>query len=463
MVALAIEIADTGLTALREGADPVFEPAYAIVDRDGLVLGETARAQSRLRPRQSHHLFWSSLSEDDVPGTEYTQADLAHAHLERVWQHNGEGVDRVVLVVPPGLNRDQLGLVLGLAQECGIPVTGMADAAVASCTAPAEDAQLIHLDAGRHAFFAAVIEQSAGGARRGRVAALDSVGLDGLRDLWVREISQLFLAHTRFDPFHDARSEQSLFDRLRDWLRAATESADPVPLALEFEDQQFETELDPAQLAAAAAPTYRALLQLLAGLREPGAPVVIVLGERLSSLPGLAASLARMERARLVALSPGAAVHGALARLEHFPAGGDAVILTRQLPFVGESIAVEASDVTPAHDVEPGRKDADERATHVVWRGVAHALGERPLVVGSEAANGARAIALSDMPGVSRRHCELRLLDDGALLTDLSRYGTFVNGSRAATETMLAPGDVLRIGTPGEELLLIRLEHDHGP
>jgi serine/threonine protein kinase len=49
-------------------------------------------------------------------------------------------------------------------------------------------------------------------------------------------------------------------------------------------------------------------------------------------------------------------------------------------------------------------------------------------------------------PGVSRVHCEIELEDGQVVVTDLdSAGGTFVNGQRI-TESVLRPGDVLRIG-----------------
>jgi pSer/pThr/pTyr-binding forkhead associated (FHA) protein len=38
---------------------------------------------------------------------------------------------------------------------------------------------------------------------------------------------------------------------------------------------------------------------------------------------------------------------------------------------------------------------------------------------------------------------------------DLSTWGTFVNGERVSGRAVLAPGDRVRVGSPGVELLLI--------
>ena len=59
------------------------------------------------------------------------------------------------------------------------------------------------------------------------------------------------------------------------------------------------------------------------------------------------------------------------------------------------------------------------------------------------------------MQGVSRRHCSIYRNGAGVVVEDHSSYGTFVNGARVQGQASLAAGDRVRLGTPGEELLLI--------
>ena len=54
-----------------------------------------------------------------------------------------------------------------------------------------------------------------------------------------------------------------------------------------------------------------------------------------------------------------------------------------------------------------------------------------------------------DMPGVSRRHCVVGAENGQVVVTDHSRYGTYLNGHRIDGSAVLQVGDLLRIGTPG--------------
>src|SRR5690606_8064319 len=110
------------------------EPGFAHVERGRIVTGEEARRVSRLKPRQTSSRFWSALSLDaGSAGADVgkSAAELAYAQLDAIWKRTGSGAEDVVLVVPGGYGREQLGLLLGLAQECEIPVRALVDAAVA--------------------------------------------------------------------------------------------------------------------------------------------------------------------------------------------------------------------------------------------------------------------------------------------------------------------------------------------
>jgi pSer/pThr/pTyr-binding forkhead associated (FHA) protein len=64
---------------------------------------------------------------------------------------------------------------------------------------------------------------------------------------------------------------------------------------------------------------------------------------------------------------------------------------------------------------------------------------------------------------VSRIHCELVRRDGELRLVVRSRFGTFVNEKRVSGEVSLQPADVIRIGSPGEQLQVICVERADGP
>ena len=85
----------------------------------------------------------------------------------------GSGVTDVVLVVPGAYRTEQLGLLLGLAQECGMPVRALVDAAAAASVRPYPKRQLVYVDAGLYRVVGHVdrAERRSAGARRARARA----------------------------------------------------------------------------------------------------------------------------------------------------------------------------------------------------------------------------------------------------------------------------------------------------
>jgi hypothetical protein len=99
MATLALEVNDAGLVALRAGSTGLRRreggPGVALFEGSRLVVGQEARAMSRLLPRLTTSRFWDEL--DTTPlGRPFpdgvTAADLAHAHLEGFWKGAERGV-----------------------------------------------------------------------------------------------------------------------------------------------------------------------------------------------------------------------------------------------------------------------------------------------------------------------------------------------------------------------------------
>jgi hypothetical protein len=111
----------------------------------------------------------------------------------------------------------------------------------------------------------------------------------------------------------------------------------------------------------------------------------------------------------------------------------------------------------PAAEPPPAR--AGGRPTHLLLGHLARPLTPEPLVVGTAPPEDERGLRLEgETAGISRAHCRLFEADGEVVLEDLSTYGTFVNGERVVGRAVVNPGDRVRVGSPGRELLLIAAE-----
>jgi hypothetical protein len=454
--ALAIDINDAGIAVADATRVLRVEPGFAVVDRGRILTGDEAAALARLRPRQASNRFWSALSLDpgsagvDLPSA----AELAHAQLASIWEKAGQAWKDVLLVVPAGYRSEQLGLLLGLAQECGMPVRALIDAAAAAGHRPYPDQQLMYVDAGLYRVTATVLDQGEDVAVRTEHALLQS-GLMGVMDAFARRIADAFVRATRFNPFRHGETEQALYDRLSGWLEALR-AEERLELKLPYAGEDVSVTIERDDLLGAAAGFYRAVAQLVAQHREPNRGLVVLVSHRLARLPGLVGELARLDDARIEPLEEGHAARSAL--LAAVSSGGADVKLLKRLPWRGAPVRLDAA-ATPGPTSARVAAASAARATHVVHGGTAYRVGARGIVVGRENDAERRTIIVPDNhSGVSRLHAEIVLRDGELKLRDLSRYGTYVNEKKVAGEVALHPGDVVRVGSPGVEVRAVIVE-----
>ena len=454
MSVLAIELNDAGIVTATTAGWREEGPGYALLDPEGLLLGEEARSQARLRPRRVNTRYWAQLDTEALPRPEAyarSHADLACAQLAAIWQARPGGAKQALFVVPACMPRDALGLLLGIAAELEIPVAGMVDSAVAASTARAPGRTIVHLDVHLHAAMLTRIEQGAD-LERGEIALLPAAGVQALEDAWAARVAGAFVGQTRFDPLHSAAAEQALHNALREWL-AALGPEDEVRAELDLQGRPLAARLDPSLVMEAAAEPYRGLASRIEGWRRPGAPVLLQLTRRAAALPGLARFLEALPGIEVRPLPAEAPARGALARLDAFaPGEGGAVRFVTRLPPL-ETLEAPGAPAAPA-----GRPDDPGRPTHLLLGGEAVPVGTGGRVVGLAPPGERPSLALpGPAGGVSRVHFSLQLVDGRVVLEDHSRYGTFVNEARVDGRVALAAGDRVRVGAPGIVLQAIRV------
>jgi hypothetical protein len=453
---LVLELNDAELVLGNPGVAEEFEQIAAEPGCVGFaaasaLTGQAAAARSRLQPLLSSSRHWQDLSAVPLGRAHdraLTNADLAYEQLRALLARSEDSDRRLIIALPAGYTREQLGLLLGVAQEAGASEVGLVDAAVAACGLQPIPAHVLHLEMFQHRSLATAIEQSGDteGARRAQFEVDIGCGVARLEQLWIELIAGEFVRRTRFDPLHEAASEQLLADGLTGWLDALAVN-DSVPVSLAVGDNTLQVTLPRGQWLAAAEPVYASLLQLVQRARPAGRIIELRLGARLAKLPGLLERFEALGSCTVVSLPPAAAARGALRFAGHILRGTNTALLC-QLPL---PLAPRSPDAGNA-------RTAIAPATHVLHGGRAIALSAEPLLVGCDLPSGARGVALPrGLPGVSRVHCRLQLCDGIASVEDNSTYGTFVNDERVHGRLSLARGDRLRLGSPGITLEMIEV------
>lgn len=451
---LAAHINDAGISVLDSERILYREPGFALLDDDQLTTGSAAYSYARVKPRRIQNRFWSDLQTEPLSDRRFqhlSAADLVSRQLEQIWASVSGRGDRLVLAVPAYMNKDHLGLLLGIAAELNVPIIAMVDAAVAATRREYRDAVPVHIDLSLHCTVLTRIAQP-GQAKVDRSAVLDGAGLLALYDAWIRVIAEAFVQQSRFDPLHTAETEQVLQDRLTELISSAS-SAGTVAVEIEYRGVTHTAEIEVLELVAAAAPIYQRIVSQLRALIQADEVPALQLSDRVARMPGLADMLAARAGGDVFLLEPGATARGLIARCRDMQPGDSGVSLIRQLPW----------DQSPIDVASSNQGDRGGHPTHVLFDNTAYAIDDQPLTLGSQPSDSERHIDLqASMPGVSRRHCVLQKENGQCVVRDFSRYGTFLNGHAIDSSAVLQVGDLIRLGTPGFELRLITTEQANG-
>jgi len=441
----ALELVDAGLQIVSSrGQLSQPSPGVAVIDGDDLVVGIDAECRARLKPRSLHSRFWQELSTAPLgrpfPGHLRT-ADLAHAHLQTVWDTAEGGAEELMIAVPGVYSDDQLALLLGIAVALQIPVRGLVDAAVAAAADREVEPHCLHLDLHLHR---AVLTELEHGEEiiRTAIHTEPRAGLLDLRDTWARVIAQTFVHATRFDPLHLAGTEQVLYAQLADLLEALAASAS-THVRIASGGRQHAVELERTRIIDAAVSAYDILSSLVSDHTHPDG-ATLLLSHRAVALPGLLDHLSGIPDLSIVALHPAAAGGGALAHADRIRSSGSALEFVTRLP--GHD-ARPPGAITVA--VTPPPDGAPHLPTHLVMDGVAHRIGSEELTLDPAAAD--------DTENCDRPLATVRRFAAQAILNAPAGAGITVNGEPLEGRAVLAPGDRLRVGASDREILIVTM------
>ena len=461
---IALELSDAGIMAaakeplglLQLDGEDRESPGFALSDEAQLLVGRRAERRARLHPLQVNNAFWDQLNKEPLKqASQYARnhAEMAYAHLAQVWEKIRGGRNEMVMAVPAFFTRNQLGLILGITEALGIPLKGMVSLSVAAASKPCPDRVLLHLDIHLHRSEVTFLDQGERLVQKDVVIAKKK-GLRHLYSEWVKAIAEAFVRTTRFDPLHEASTEQELYDRLP-VVMAGLEQNPSVLFEMVVGSKSYRVNLSRELFVAKAQGVFQEIGEMIDLMRKrhgkPGQPVTLQLTHRMAPLPGCGEMLATLDGAQERELEPGAGAFGALNLWQEFSSPEVGVTLLTSRPWQSR----EAPAMTDHPSVKP-ISHGDTSPTHVLYRTEAYHLSDRALVIGTGGTQEGVDVRIEgELAGVSRRHCSIQRRGGQVILTDHSTYGTFVDGEQVSGTALLRLGQVIRVGTPGEELQLI--------
>ena len=439
-----IEFNDRGICVSDETGILLHSPGFALADGAELLFGEPAEQQARLRPTESYNRYWQELSLDPIShGNSFRHyADFAYAHLLHladVCALQGE----VIFAVPGSFTHQQLAILLGLAKQTPFTVIGVVDSSAAAAATQAKSAQVIYLDLQLHQAVVSRLELEAGVLQTEATVQVPGVGSQSFMNLMMQIATNLFIQQCRFNPQHNAESEQQLYNTFPHWLGASDDGN--LILELATGETNHTAKMPHEALVSSLRPQYAKISDQVLAMQS-NQDCQLMISPAIAALPGFAVSLPSSVRP---VIPEREALTDKVLQFVNLIAGtGESIQLVNSLP-VSEAPS------------SPRSQALDQGApSHILFRH--HALPVEDLPIENRLnpdreSDSAPALVLSiqGMPA-QLGHISLR---DGEVRLKTEAAGMKINGSPAAAENRLRLGDEIQFEGCDDRASLIRVSH----
>ena len=331
-----LELNDWRLSCYTPQGQCIYQQAAAaLAQNDQLIFGDSALAQGRIQPQTFNVQYLSRLSSETLPrpmGPAQNQADLTYYHLRSI--QNEYELSDVVVAAPAQYSDEQLGLLLGIADEAGLSIQGFVDSALGHALHARIDTH--HLfDIGLNQTSLTELHVEQGQLRIGSNSVFEGDGILGIVDAWLQVIASAFLQSSRFDPLHSAATEQQAFDQALNWITQGLPDDPQVSIDVDGHPRKA----DIPRVALMSALRQRLSAAELANVK------ILGLTARIGSIPGVSEMLGdtfedvEISRARLEEL---------MALNETHDGNGPARIVQRPLTASAGATPHKAPNTNPA-------------------------------------------------------------------------------------------------------------------
>lgn len=358
-----LELNDSALS-LSQGQRLISQsPGYAHLSESGLILGHPAQTQAYLSPLKTTNQFWHQLSQNTLPtpiGTSQTAADFAHAQLLDIWSEAGPGDSELIFAIPGNFSQAQASLLLGIAEACPFQTQALVDTATAaSCyiqTAPT--GRLFHLNIQLHATVLTEMVLKDQNWSRNQVHEIPT-GILKLENQLAHLIRDYFLQKTRFDPFHEAATEQALYDSLPKHLDEITRQG-KAEIQLFCEQQAHQIILPADKIQSCLMTAAQPLTEVLNKLVEK--EDLLLIAENFSCWLPILSAWQKRTSTNMHVLPDEAVRAGILSRLDIITNHGNGVPWVTYLPMQYHQSVAPAPEPTPEQTVKPTHLLIEDRA-----------------------------------------------------------------------------------------------------
>ncbi|MCB1671414.1 MAG: hypothetical protein R3F41_18765 [Gammaproteobacteria bacterium] len=445
-----IELNDSAVSVSDESGLLVQSPGFAFVGERGLEVGRAAEQQARLRPTSSFNKFWHQLSLEPLgyaTGNVRHFADLAYAHLLHLAEEAQLEGD-VIFAVPGNFTSQQLAILLGLARQCPFNPVGVVDAALASTIRLVKRPSLVFADIQLHQALLTRFSIRDGLLQRESVVQIPEAGLQNFHNLVMQLATGLFIQQCRFNPQHDAATEQQLYNAVPEWLAEYGENRSSLLMELKTSSAVHQAKLPWETLLQRLGDFYGRITQQIVSIAGEQ-DTQLVVSATLAGLPDFARTLA--DQGQLQIARPETLGKTCIELASHINGSDEGFRFVTSLPVAAE-LEVMPVGSTASQSLPAG-------PTHLLFGSDAVSLGKviitnRTDTESPEQVNG-KTIELA-VNGLPDYLGQIEKEGDHVSLV-CGEAGALVNGARVSGKQPLALGDRVQFNENGESICLIRV------
>ena len=438
-----IELNDKAISVGDETGLLIRSPGFALADGQDVMLGEQAEKQARLKPTNSYNKYWQELNLDPIEhGNSFRHhADIAFSHLQYLADKADIGSD-VVIAVPGSFTRQQLSILLGLAQHSPFNITGIVDSALSAALASARASNVLYADLHLHQVVVTKLTAEEGQLGSRSTVQIPGVGSQNFIDLIMQLATGMFIQQCRFNPQHDAESEQQLYNELPRWLAQAQQEGNLI-LELNAGDTVHTAKMPMDSLVNSLNGHYRTINEQIAAMATHDTQLLV--SQALAEKPGFIDSLpASLD---LVIVDDNATNNTCLEYRDLITSAEQGISLVNTLPLPNGMASVSSS----------GQSQVD-LPTHVLHGNQALPVNKirienHQTLNGHDVAVGTLALSVADMPADLGN---FSAQSDGVFF-DSGELSYLLNGVTATGAHKLAVGDRIQFTDNSEVLTLIRV------
>lgn len=435
-----IELNDRNVRLRNQDEVLVQSPGFANIASKQPIFGEEARRVARLHPRQTFSQFWSQLSLDPLANANNFfrhQADLAFAHLNDIAGRH-DLTDDVIFAVPSNYNRNQLSILLGLVQSCEFDAAGLVDLPLLAAGHSGQPEQTVYLDIQLHQSVLTTFSQADGKIARNKVVQIPGTGLLAMQDAWANMVTDEFISQSRFDPRHNAETEQFVYNQLEEWIERALEHNE-ILMEINNKGSVYQARINQGHFEQRVRNIYTRIRTELENL--VGSQYLVHVHEDHDTLPGLGLYLNNVS-----AVEDAQLLDRYRSNLDYIQGEPGALSFVTSLPAsgAGQAAAMPTGDAsTPTHVLVDHRAFALPASIRYGDGFNAGGVNGQAVLVGATGNSGELDLTRENN-GV-----QLQCREDG---------GITVNGKAVTPGTSLNAGDVIGIAGSTTHLQLIQVE-----